>query len=242
MSSKRNTIEINLSDGPHAVALARKRIKRINLRVSATGELSLSAPLYVSTAEIEAFLENRRCWLEKALERQRQRAQNAPEPDEIRPGGRIRVCGRFVPILAVEAKKASAEYSAEGLKIGVYELSNEAFEAAVDKWRRRAAKNYLAALTAEMLPRFERYNIPPPSISVKKMKTRWGSCSTKKAHVNYNIKLLSLPPACARYVVAHELAHFAEASHGRRFYEILKEVMPDYKERERLLKKESCSL
>ena len=44
------------------------------------------------------------------------------------------------------------------------------------------------------------------------------------------------PPDAVDYVVVHELAHIRHKNHGKQFYALIAQVMPDYKERERLLK------
>ena len=62
----------------------------------------------------------------------------------------------------------------------------------------------------------------------KKMKIRWGSCSTKK-NVNINVYLMHLPAYLIEYVVYHELAHLMEMGHNKRFWKIISNKYPDYK-------------
>ena len=63
----------------------------------------------------------------------------------------------------------------------------------------------------------------------KKMKTRWGSCSSRR-NVNINMYLMHLPAYLIEYVVFHEIAHLVEMGHNKRFWKIIEQKYPDYKE------------
>ena len=66
--------------------------------------------------------------------------------------------------------------------------------------------------------------------TIKKMKTRWGSCNVKSHHLNFNLLLAKVPPECAEYVVVHELTHLLEPSHNARFWSLMEYYLPGSKE------------
>ncbi len=72
-------------------------------------------------------------------------------------------------------------------------------------------------------------------ITIREQKTRWGSCSSK-GNLNFNWKLMLMPEEILDYVVVHELAHRREMNHSERFWTIVAEMLPDYRERRRRLK------
>ena len=74
------------------------------------------------------------------------------------------------------------------------------------------------------------------TITIREQKTRWGSCSAK-GNLNFNWKLVLMPPEILDYVVVHELCHIRHHDHSPAFYRLVKSVLPDYKERERLLRR-----
>jgi predicted metal-dependent hydrolase len=74
-------------------------------------------------------------------------------------------------------------------------------------------------------------NVKVNKVYFKRMKTRWGSCSSKK-NVNMNIYLMHLPIYLIEYVVFHELTHLVEMGHKRRFWSIISKKYPDYKKLE----------
>ena len=61
--------------------------------------------------------------------------------------------------------------------------------------------------------------------TVKKLKSKWGSCDTLKKHITLNIELMKYPIIVSEYIVIHELAHLIEANHSKKFYEIIKKYM-----------------
>ncbi len=65
--------------------------------------------------------------------------------------------------------------------------------------------------------------------TIKKMKTRWGSCNVKSHHLNFNLLLAKVPPECAEYVVVHELTHLLEPSHNARFWALMEHYLPGSK-------------
>ena len=76
----------------------------------------------------------------------------------------------------------------------------------------------------------------PTGITVTGAKTRFGSCSAKN-RLCFSWRLLQYPNAAIDYVVVHELAHILHKNHGRDFYTCVEKILPDYRERQALLKK-----
>ena len=75
-----------------------------------------------------------------------------------------------------------------------------------------------------------------PKIAVRDMRTRWGSCSLKTGTLAFARRLCVMPPAAQEYVVVHEFCHFAHPDHSPAFRAAVAQVLPDYKQRQRLLK------
>lgn len=75
-----------------------------------------------------------------------------------------------------------------------------------------------------------------PAIKIKSMKSAWGICHPKKKYITFNKLLYIKPKAAAEYVAVHEYTHFLYPNHQKEFYGKIAEILPDYKEREKLLK------
>lgn len=75
-----------------------------------------------------------------------------------------------------------------------------------------------------------------PKIAVRDMNTRWGSCSLRTGTLAFARRLCTMPLPAQEYVVVHEFCHFAHPDHSPAFWAAVAEVLPDYKQRERMLK------
>lgn len=83
-------------------------------------------------------------------------------------------------------------------------------------------------------PRVARFKVAYPALVVRRMKSRWGSC-TAAGKITLNLKLIQMPKECIDYVVVHELCHLKEHNHSPAFYALLGKVMPDWEERKQKL-------
>ncbi|NCV71165.1 MAG: M48 family peptidase, partial [Betaproteobacteria bacterium] len=75
----------------------------------------------------------------------------------------------------------------------------------------------------------------PARWQLSSARTRWGSCNAKSV-IRLNWRLIHKDPMLIDYVVVHELAHLKELNHSPRFWAIVESVLPDYRERKRLLR------
>ena len=72
-------------------------------------------------------------------------------------------------------------------------------------------------------------------VSIKPMKTRWGSCNYVKKYITLNTELIKRTPFEIEYVVLHELTHLKYPNHGKGFYNYVERYIPNYKIAEKML-------
>ena len=117
----------------------------------------------------------------------------------------------------------------------------EQFAAAHAAWLEKAQdRDALRQRAGEVLPgKVAHYaalmGVVPASVKITAARTRFGSCSGKNS-LCFSLYLMRYPGAAIDYVVVHELAHIRHHDHSPAFYAEVARVMPDYKERARLLK------
>ena len=71
--------------------------------------------------------------------------------------------------------------------------------------------------------------------TIRHPKTRWGSC-TKTGNLSFNCLLMKMPENVRDYVIIHELAHRKELNHSTKFWAIVAEYCPWYKDAKQWLK------
>lgn len=95
--------------------------------------------------------------------------------------------------------------------------------AALEQWLKHRAKLKLGS----QLMRLASINgFKVSGVSVRKQKSRWGSCSSR-GNINLNLKLIFLPPLLVRYIMIHELCHTLHMNHSARYWETVARFDPD---------------
>ena len=225
----------------YTVRLAFKRIRSFNIRVASDGSIRASAPCIASDRTVREFLQSRADWIEKAVLKQRSRVEEQQRHENLQNGGYLRVYGRQIFIAVSPGSKPDAVLLQDTLTVTVTcPDDKQEIETAIRAWQHAEAFDYLTKLTLEYLPAFAEYGIcKSPAITIKRMKTRWGSCSYNKGRISYNVALLALPDELVRYVVVHELAHFVHHNHQPEFHALVERILPGSRELRRKLKLES---
>jgi len=78
-------------------------------------------------------------------------------------------------------------------------------------------------------------NVKPTGLKITSAKKRFGSCNGKNS-ICFSYYLMLYPKEAIDYVVVHELAHIKHHNHSKEFYNFISIFMPDYKQREKLLR------
>lgn len=101
-------------------------------------------------------------------------------------------------------------------------------KALIDQWYLHHAKNIFHERLQSVLPKAT-WVEGIPSFRIMAMKKQWGSCSTKGILI-LNPHLVKASKECIDYVILHELCHIAEHNHSEKFWRLLTQVMPNWKE------------
>ena len=92
----------------------------------------------------------------------------------------------------------------------------------------RAHKERARALVHERLAYWSaHYECSYGRVAIRDQRTRWGSCSSKQ-NLNFNYRIVFLPPHLADYIIVHELCHLLELNHSERFWAHVARACPEY--------------
>lgn len=203
-----------------------KRAKHILLRVTPEDGLIATLPRGANRKALDRALHEHADWIEKqTLQVSQDRARlllarnTRPENLEFRAKSES---------LQLHYQPTSGSRSriirrGNELQINTPDVENiEIIHQKLSEYIRREAKVFLG----ERLKRLsEQHGLRHTGLSIRRQKTRWGSCSARH-HINLNDKLLFLPEALMEHVLLHELAHTRHLNHSPRFHALLKELDP----------------
>ncbi len=217
--------------GAYDVHVRRKRVKNINFRIGPNGEALMSVPLHVSRTEAERIARERATWFERALARAQARKCNAPA--RWSTGEKMSVWGRPVTLRVLDPSEAASPCELSGDELLVRDGPNASWRASeVENWLQQELMAYLG----EILPDRElAIGRMPTHISIRRMKTRWGSCTPKTARIRINTALAECPHACANTVLVHELCHLIVHNHGPQFQALMDLHCPGWRVTQRWL-------
>lgn len=116
----------------------------------------------------------------------------------------------------------------------------ESMEAVEPKERteeeRRMLEEELRTRLEHLLPECERrVGVKASSVTLRRMKTRWGSCTVKTGRIRINTALAECPERCLEMVLVHELCHLRVPNHGPRFQALMDLHCPDWRASRRWL-------
>jgi len=98
----------------------------------------------------------------------------------------------------------------------------------VEAWYLFHAEEYFTRLLQETFPLFAKEKIPYPTLQIKRMAHRWGSCTASNKIVLHPA-IIQAPLVCIRYVIIHELCHLVIPYHNKAFYRLLDNKMPNWR-------------
>jgi predicted metal-dependent hydrolase len=105
----------------------------------------------------------------------------------------------------------------------------------IGKWYDSQCRAVFDEVTETIYPIFRKYGVSMPKLTLREMISRWGSCQPKLCVITLNKRLIEAPRNCIEYVVMHEFIHFMHPNHSKKFYDMISALMPDWKERKRIL-------
>jgi predicted metal-dependent hydrolase len=214
--------------GDIPITVTRKRIKHVHLRVHPPhGRVTMSAPLTVRMRVVEEFAATRLTWIRRQQERLRGRAPVASQL--FISGESHHLWGREYTLSVVEREgRHRVQLDDFVITMFVKPGSDTSRRAAVmDGWHRNILHEHLPPLIRTWE---ERLRVSLTGYSLRRMKTRWGTCNCRTCHIRLNTDLVTRPPNLLEYVVVHELVHLIVPNHGARFVALMNEHFPAWRE------------
>jgi predicted metal-dependent hydrolase len=204
------------------------RARRVRVTVDPTHGVEVVLPRRAPAREAAAAISELRPWIERRLgEIARVRAEVAARGDTVP------YLGRTLRLIA-QPGRTRAHRRGDELLVPAGERQLPALE----RFYRRAAQAEVGArLDAACAAVGASYS----GLSIRSQKTRWASCSRSGA-MSFNWRLLLAPEPVLDYVVWHEVCHLEVLDHSPRFWRLLGERCPGYRQQLRWLRRHGATL
>jgi len=233
------THSINYGSREITFQLIRKKLKNINLSIKPDMTIVVSASEEVPLDYILRFVKGKAPWITKNVGYFKDTQKEKITPREYISGETYKYLGRQYRLRVEQAEIENIRYFQGFIELKLRDKKDFARkEKLVNGWFREKAELNFALSLKKIYPLIEKYGIPLPTIQIRTMKARWGSCLRDKNEIMLNYELIKAPKFCIDYVILHELIHFTHENHNADFYNFLTMLMPDWKERKAILDEE----
>ena len=221
--SKQELIEI----GSISIKVVRNvRRKTLTLEVDTLGA-KVRAPLEMRIGTIRNFVKSKEYWLKHHYENRPQ----AIEPLELCEDAKLKLLDQEYRLTISNQKRGAITLDNNVINVpllGTRAYPQVALKTKLTKWFKQQA---ITCLRDKVFFFSEEMSIPLPTsmnIKVRDYKRRWGSCS-HDGDLSFNWRIIMAPEQVVDYVVIHEIAHLREFNHSPRFWNIVSQQCPDWR-------------
>jgi predicted metal-dependent hydrolase len=206
-----------------------KDIKNLHIGVyPPLGRVRVAAPERLDDDHVRLAVIERLPWIKK----QRKQLQDAERQSEreMLTGESHYVWGVRHRLKVVE-RPGRPHFEIDGERLMLYApdaASPERRRTLLDYWYRQQLRTLIPVLISKWEPVLD---VSVARWSIRRMKTKWGSCNRESRHIWFNVELAKKHPNCLEYILVHEMTHYLERNHGERFTTLMDGFMPDWRAR-----------
>lgn len=216
--------------GGIAVEVVRKEIKNLHLAVyPPEGRVRVAVPAKLSDEAVRLAVVTRLAWIRKqraaflGQDRQSEREMVTGESHYFE-GRRYRL-----DVIEVEGRPSISLRGNRKMELRVRPGTGRDKRLEVlRRWYRCSLRDHIPSLVSKWE---ESIGVKVAHWTIRRMRTRWGTCDASARRVCVNLELAKKPPACLEYILAHEMVHFLERHHNDRFREHMDRLMPQWRTR-----------
>ena len=246
LNNKDNSISFLYKENNIDVKVVYRKRKSISIRIIPKNTIEIISPRSVSISFLKKVLEEKSSWIMKTLDK----FENIDESFKDRRyinGEIFYYMGEEYELKIIEDKNIEnskknycyIDIKDENLVIRTNNYKAEYLKNELKKWYKiESEKIVLKRLELLKKENAIMNSLEPNIIKVKEQKKRWGSCTSKKTiYINSRISMLRVD--VIDYILVHEFSHLVHMNHSKYFYNLVGEILHDFRERERWLKENS---
>ncbi len=214
------------------------RAKYVRLEMKWESGLTVVVPRSYDLGWLPDLLRAKWSWILSNLAGCRE-AQPPSTGMRLKSGDTVHYLGRGLELAVRRNSSKSDSVSLEGGRLMVsLGSASRGLSVALEQWYRMQAAKLLKERVDELSARF---GVAYKRLTIRGQRTRWGSCS-QKGSLSFNWKLMMAPEPVIDYVAIHEIAHLKEMNHSKRFWKLVAEHCPRWREHRKWLKEHDAEL
>lgn len=218
---------LRLDDHALDYRLLRSKRRTIGFLIDDEG-LRVTAPRWVTVAEIELAIAEKRAWIFKKMNEQRERSVRRLQPPmDWRDGARLPYLGADIVVRIADSANTGIRFDEQTRELHVslpVSATGQQLKDRVQGWLQAEAKRVFA----ERLEIYaSKLGVTFKGFALSSASTQWGSC-TADGRIRLNWRLMHFALPNIDYVVAHELSHLREMNHGPQFWATVQSVLPEF--------------
>ena len=215
------------------------RAKHVRLEVGPESGLTVVIPRSYDARRVPETVKAKRDWVLRKLAKHGETRALA-SGGQARDGDTVPYLGKNLKLkIGLDRGQADTVRLVRGmLLVTLGSRAASRADLVLERWYRLQA----ARLLKEKADRLgDRMGVACGRITIRGQKTRWGSCS-RKGTLSLNWKLMMAPEPVIDYVVVHELAHLREMNHTGKFWEIVAQHCPRWRQHRKWLKEHEAGI
>lgn len=212
--------------------IVRMQRRTVAIQIHPDKRIELKVPLLYNIDEVEPFLVKHHRWIFNRLDAPEKKSR---EPKKFVDGEMHYFLGKQYPLRIIISPENTVEFRDDTIIVYAKYNVSDLIAVLLERWYYQQAHQVFQEISIPLMKQMKKYNVLPKSFTIKKMKTRWGSCSSKGS-INLNLDLIKLPEGCIKAVILHELCHLVHMNHSKEFYALMTAEMPDWKVWDKQLK------
>jgi len=213
--------------GNISIDVVRKDIKNLHLGVyPPNGRVRIASPLKIDDEAVRLFAISKMAWIKKhqlkfeAQQRQSKRQFVSGESHYYK--GNRYLLNVIYHDAAPKVEIRNKTYIDLYIRVG---STLEQREKVLTEWYRRQLKDQIPPL----IDKWQKIiGVEVSDWGIKKMKTKWGTCTIEKRRIWLNLDLAKKSKQCLEYIIVHEMVHLMERNHSEPFIAYMDKFIPQW--------------
>lgn len=218
--------------GSVAIEVTFKAIKNLHLSVHPpAGKVTIASPDFYDLEKVKIYAATKLGWIKREQAKIRSQEREEPKLMISRESHQFFGERKLLKVIAASRSKIILKHQT----IELYALPKATLEKkqkTLYNWYKKELETVVGKLIVSYA---NQMNVTAVNFGIRKMKTKWGSCSIEKRMLWFNIELAKKPIDCIEYIVVHELIHLLERNHNKNFIILMDKFLPNWRIQKKIL-------